>query len=133
MPDRPFFDTNVLIYSFSTGDSRREIALDLLSAGGAIGVQTLNEFANVATGEMKAPWSEVVRWLETIQSLCEPAIPVSVNIHREAVKLAQQHRYHFYDALMLAAAIEASCTVFYSEDLKDGHVFGGLTIRNPFA
>jgi predicted nucleic acid-binding protein len=33
---------------------------------------------------------------------------------------------------MLAAALEGSCTVFYSEDLHDGQAIDNLTIRNPF-
>jgi predicted nucleic acid-binding protein len=33
---------------------------------------------------------------------------------------------------MLAAALEASCTVFYSEGLHDRQSIEGLTIRNPF-
>ena len=133
MPDRPFFDTNVLVYSVSAGDARRETALHLLSAGGAIGVQTLNEFANVAARRMKTPWREAVIWLEIIQRLCEPAVPVTLAVHQSALKIARTYRYDFYDALMLAAAIEASCTVFYSEDMRDGHVIDGLIIRNPFA
>ena len=38
----------------------------------------------------------------------------------------------FYDSLLLAAALEASCTVFYSEDMHDGQTIGGMTIQNPF-
>ncbi len=50
---RPFFDTNILIYTFSDGDHRQGTALDLLLAGGLVGVQTLNELVNVFTGKLK--------------------------------------------------------------------------------
>jgi predicted nucleic acid-binding protein len=33
---------------------------------------------------------------------------------------------------MLASAVEANCTIFYTEDLHHGHKIGNLTIRNPF-
>lgn len=132
MPDRAFFDTNILIYAFSAGDPRQKTALDLLLAGGTVGVQTLNEFANVVTGKMKVPWPDAIVWLDTIRKLCLTPIPVSLKVHHRGLQIAQVCGYHIYDSLMLAAALEASCTVFYSEDMHDGQVIDGLTIRNPF-
>jgi predicted nucleic acid-binding protein len=49
-----------------------------------------------------------------------------------AVRIALTHGYHICDALMLSAALEASCTVFYSEDMQDGHVIDRMTICKPF-
>ncbi|WP_252263399.1 hypothetical protein [Paracidobacterium acidisoli] len=40
--------------------------------------------------------------------------------------------YQIYDALVIAAALEAGCTTLYSEDMQDGQKIDGLTIRNPF-
>jgi len=131
--DRAFFDSNVLIYAFAAGDRRRETALRLILAGGNIGVQTLNEFVNVYTGRMKTPWPEVMTWLDAIGELCHAPIPVTMSVHRQGIKIAEATRYHIYDSLMLAAAIEASCNVFYSEDMQDGQKIAGMTIRNPFA
>jgi predicted nucleic acid-binding protein len=130
--DKAFFDTNILVYSFSIGDPRREKALGLLLAGGEISVQTLNEFIDVAVRKMKEPWSKVISWTDTIQQLCEPPIPLTLSVYRRAVELARFSGYRIYDALMLAAALEANCTVFYTEDLHHGHKLGDLTIRNPF-
>jgi predicted nucleic acid-binding protein len=132
MPDKAFFDTNVLVYAFSDRDPRRDIALGLLLAGGTIGVQTLNEFVNVVTGKLKMPWPDAILRLETIQKLCQPAIPMTLSVHRRGLDIAQASGYHIYDSLMLAAALEASCTVFYSEDMHDGQAIENLTIRNPF-
>jgi len=132
MPDKAFFDTNILIYAFSVGDPRRSLALDLLLAGGTVSVQTLNEFVNVVRGKMKVDWLEVLVWLDTVTKLCPPPIPVTLAVHHRGLEIAQACGYHIYDSLMLAAALEASCTVFYSEDMQDGHAIDGLTIRNPF-
>jgi predicted nucleic acid-binding protein len=132
MPDKAFFDTNVLVYAFSDRDPRQDIALGLLLAGGAIGVQALNEFVNVATGKLKMPWPDAMLRLETIQKLWEPAIPMTLSVHRRGLDIAQATGFHIYDSLMLAAALEASCTVFYSEDMHDGEAIASLTIRNPF-
>jgi predicted nucleic acid-binding protein len=44
----------------------------------------------------------------------------------------ERYGYYIYDALVIAAALEASCRTLYSEDMRDGQVIEGLTIRNPF-
>jgi predicted nucleic acid-binding protein len=132
MPDRAFFDTNVLIYAFSRGDPRQNVALNLLRAGGTIGVQTLNEFVNVVTRKLKTPWPEAMLWLETIEELCPRAVPMTLSVHRRGLRIAQAFGYRLYDSLMLAAALEGSCTVFYSEDMHGGQVIDNMTIHNPF-
>jgi predicted nucleic acid-binding protein len=38
----------------------------------------------------------------------------------------------WYDALIVAGAIEAQCGVLYSEDLQHGQRFNDLRIENPF-
>ena len=52
--------------------------------------------------------------------------------HANAVALARDHSVAFYDALIVAAAIEAGCETLYSEDFQHGRRFGDCTIVNPF-
>jgi predicted nucleic acid-binding protein len=133
MPDRVFFDSNVLIYAMVSGDSRRERAQQLVEQGGAISVQVLNEFVAVARRKMHMPWNEVTEALDAIRILCSPPVPITISTHESALQIAQQHGYEIYDALIVAAALEARCATLYSEDLQDGQVIDGkLTIRNPF-
>ena len=132
MPDKAFFDTNILVYAFSAGDPRQSTALELLLAGGTVSVQTLNEFVNVITGKMKVAWPDAMMWLDTVWKLCPTPIPVTMNVHLRGLTISQAAGYHIYDSLMLAAALEASCTVFYSEDMQDGQVINTIRIRNPF-
>jgi predicted nucleic acid-binding protein len=49
------------------------------------------------------------------------------------MELARDHKLPVYDALIVAAAIEAGCDTIYSEDLQAGPGFGGVRIINPFA
>jgi predicted nucleic acid-binding protein len=57
-----------------------------------------------------------------------------MEMHEAALKIAEQHGYGIYDALVVAAALEAECAILYSEDFQDGQTIDGrLTIRNPFA
>jgi predicted nucleic acid-binding protein len=130
--DRAFLDTNVLVYAFSSGDPRKTIAEDMIIRGGLVGVQTLNEFVNVKRQKTRSSWEQILYWLQIIENLCPPPLPLTASTHILGVQIAQTAGYNIHDSLMLAAALEASCTVFYSEDMRDGHKLGDLTIRNPF-
>ena len=42
-------------------------------------------------------------------------------------------RASYWDALLVATAGEAGCTLILTEDLTDGAVLSGVEIHNPFA
>jgi predicted nucleic acid-binding protein len=127
----PFFDTNVLIYAYSD-DSRRQVAETLISGGGTIGVQQLNEFVSVAQRKLQRPWQEILTAINDIQVLCPDPVPITVETHNVALRLCRRYRYGIYDSLVIAAALASSCDILYSEDLSDGQQIDALTIRNPF-
>ena len=59
--------------------------------------------------------------------------PVSLETYERATMLSERYGYGFYDALILAAAMIAGCTVLSSEDMPDSQAIDGqLTIRNPY-
>jgi predicted nucleic acid-binding protein len=130
--DRAFFDTNILVYAFSSQEAHSAIALGLLMSGGTVGVQTLNEFVNVLMGKVKESWRDTLAWLEIIDRLCPLPIPLTLSVHQQGLRIAQRTGYRIHDSMLLAAALEAECTIFYSEDMHDGQIIDGLTIRNPF-
>jgi predicted nucleic acid-binding protein len=132
MPAKAFLDTNVLVYAFGLDDARKPVAEKLIVEGGTVGIQTLNEFVNVERNKLKQPWHTVLDRLRIIERLCPPPIPLTAAIHDLGLRVSQAFGYHLYDSLMLAAALEASCTIFYSEDMQDGQTIENLTIRNPF-
>ena len=127
-----FFDTNVLIYAFAAGDPRSARAEELLADGGTIGVQVLNEFTNVTRRKLGWAWPDVDAALVVITELTGPVRPLTADIHIQAVLLARDHELAFYDALIVAAAVDAGCRVLLTEDLQHGRVLGGVTIRKPF-
>lgn len=132
MPGERFFDTNVLIYAFAAEDRRSARAEALLSEGGVIGVQVLNEFTNVVRRKLGWDWPRVEAALAVIAELTEPVRPLTADIHARAVKLAHSSTLSFYDALIVAAAADAGCRVLLTEDLQHGRKFGGVTVQNPF-
>ena len=56
----------------------------------------------------------------------------SFALYERAISLQERWRFTFYDSLIIAAALEASCEVLYTEDLQDGQEIESLTIVDPF-
>ena len=132
MPASRFFDTNILVYAFAAADPRSARAEALLAEGGVIGVQVLNEFTNVARRKLRWQWGQIEAAFAVIEALLGPARPLTTAVHARAVVLARDHKLSFYDALIVAAALDAGCEVLCSEDLQHGQKFGALRVENPF-
>jgi predicted nucleic acid-binding protein len=133
MSDRAFLDTNVFVYAIVQDDPRSHDAEELIAEGGKVSVQVLNEFAAVARRKTNMAWGEIQLALEAIKILCPDPLPITLETHQEALVIAEKYGYKIYDALIVASALEARCTILYSEDMQDGQVIDqGLTIRNPF-
>lgn len=133
MPGRAFLDTNVVVYAFARNDARAAVAERLLGAGGVISVQVLNEFASVARRKLAMAWPEVRDALAAVRALSADVVPITVALQEKALDLAERTGYGLYDALVVAASLDAGCATLYSEDMRAGHVIDGLTIVNPFA
>ncbi len=132
MPGKLFFDTNVILYAFRQDDNRSQVAEALLSAGGVLSVQVLNEFVAVARGKLKKSWEEIRRALDVLRVFCPEPIPLTIEIHERAVQIAERYGYSIFDSLVIAAALHAGASTLYSEDMREGQTIDGLTIRNPF-
>jgi predicted nucleic acid-binding protein len=134
MQGKQFFDTNILIYAVAQDDPRTSVAENLLTEGGVVSVQVLNEFAAVARRKLGMPWKDVTEALHGVRILCPDPVALTIATHEVALRIAARHDYRIYDALIIAAALQAGCDILCTEDMQDGHVIDRrLTIRNPFA
>ena len=78
-------------------------------------------------------WEAIAEALAAIRMPCPEPVPLTIDTHDAALRIASRYRFHIYDALVVAAALEAECTTLHSEDLQTDQVIDGtLTIRNPF-
>lgn len=127
-----FFDTNILVYAQQIG-AKGEKARALFARGGKISVQVLNEFAAVSRRKHNKDWSEIADAITDALALVDSPLPLSLDLHKAARRIAEVHGLSFYDALIVAAAIESGCDTLYSEDMQHGRKFGGLAIVDPFA
>ena len=133
MNARAFFDTHVFVYALVQDDPRSDEAEKLIAEGGTVSVQVLNEFAAVVRRKIKMPWDEVRFAIENIKVLCPNPLPITMHTHQDALAIAEKYGFKIYDALVVASAMQARCSILYSEDMQDGQVIDErLTIRNPF-
>lgn len=127
-----FVDSNVLIYAFTT-DPRAAAAQSLLERGVITSVQGLNEFANVARRKLGMSWEELRKALTDIRILCRAILPLDIETHETALRIAERYGYAIFDALMIASALRAGSDTLWSEDMQDGMIIDGrLRIANPF-
>lgn len=131
--DKPFFDTNLVLYAFSKDDPRGQVAETLLAAGGTLSVQVLNEFVAVARRKLGKSWDEVRHALDILRVFCPDPAPLTLDTHKEAVNIAERYGYSIFDSLIIASALQAGAGTLYSEDMRDGQSIDNLTIRNPFS
>lgn len=132
-------DTNVFVNLFdNVADAKRERARALveraLTQGNAsISYQVIQETLNVVTTRMASPMTADVA-SEFLRDVLLPLWDVmpSADLYDRALAIHSRHRLSFYDSLIVAAALGAGCTRLLTEDLQDGQVIEGMTIKNPF-
>ena len=126
-----FLDTNVLLYLLSADAAKADRAEEVVSAGGVVSVQVLNEFASVATRKLGMRVAEAAEVLAAVRAVCR-VVPLEEETHDLGMQIAERHRLSIYDAMIAAAARIAGCKVILSEDMQGGLRLGGMRIRDPF-
>jgi predicted nucleic acid-binding protein len=127
-----FFDTNVLLCLMLHQERNASKVLDLVSGGGMVSVQVLNEIVNVSRKKYRKPWPEVMDLLLLVREFLD-VVPLTVEIHEQGLVLAEKHGFSVYDAMIVAAALLNRCETLWSEDMHHGMVVEGkLRIVNPF-
>jgi predicted nucleic acid-binding protein len=128
----PLLDTNILVYAF-TDDPRSARAQALLSEPFILSVQALNEFANVARRKLRMNWAEIQSATGDISALATAIVPLDRECNLLALDLAARFNFSVFDALMIAAALQAGSVQCFSEDMQHGLIVDSrLTILNPF-
>jgi len=128
-----FMDSNVLVYLASADAAKADWSEAIVRAGGAISVQVLNEVANVLRRKLHFSWTDTRAFLGMLRELLV-VHPLTVETHETSLELAERYGFATYDAMIVAAALQAGCDTLWSEDMKDGLLVDGrLRIVNPFA
>ena len=135
---RAFFDSNVIVYAISTSDpvkSKRARALlgsAVENRRGVVSAQVLGETFVTLTRKIPKPLPREAAFADIKALSCLRIVPLTGDLVFRAVELQGEHQLSYWDALIVAAAEDAGCTVLWSEDLSDGRVYGSVMVRNPF-
>lgn len=139
MSDSFFLDTNIFVYSFFNQDpGKQRQAKDLirlaLDGKGSISWQIEQEFSNVGLHKCEKPMGkdDLKEYLDTVLlPLC--TVWPEESIYREALIAGLETGYHWYDNLILVAAVKSKSRILYSEDLQHSRVYRGVHIVKPFS
>lgn len=134
---RPFFDTNILIYSVDrdetvkSGPAGELIETHLVRGKGAISVQVLREFYS-ASRRLGSPLSdeqarEMVDYFTTFRTLSE-----DIGMVLGAVRRTGELSISFWDALIVEAALKSGADRLFTEDMQHGQIIEGMRVENPF-
>lgn len=134
MNGKVFFDTNILIYCYTTTEpAKQTVATGLAQNPEAwVSTQVLQEISNTLRKRFGKSWSEIE---SVIKEVCQ-----NFNVHQnredtifDALRIADRYQYSFYDSVILSSSLQIGCHTVYSEDMQHGQVIDGvLTIINPF-
>jgi predicted nucleic acid-binding protein len=98
-----------------------------------VSVHVLNEFASVLRKKFQFSPAEIRARIEHILDVTE-AISLTTNHTLAALDLMEKYRLSWFDALILATALDNNCTIIYSEDLQDGLLLEQrMRVINPFS
>ena len=129
-------DTNIFVYTVDARDAlKQEIAQRVVASlkqhGYRLPLQVVGEFQNAVTRKLKMPYALAASIASTILTGF-PTFPATRSAAAAALVEMAAGRLSYWDALMLASAAEAGCTVMLSEDMQGGATIFGLEIVNPF-
>ncbi len=136
MAARSFLDTNVLIYAVDLADrAKQDIALGLIAQHakdrtGVISTQVLQEFYSAATGKLGVEPLQARQHLRDFRVF--DIVQLTPEVIEEGIDCCILHQLSFWDGLIVAAAVTATCSELLTEDLNDGQIIQDITVRNPF-
>jgi len=137
MSGREFIDTNVLICADDARNPDKRVQARELIRGlmanrrGVVSLQVLQEFFAAATRKLGLS-SEHARRRAVVYSRFDVVTLAPADL-LAAIDLHRIHRFSIWDSLIVRAALNANCTMLYSEDMSSGQRIESLTISDPFA
>jgi len=136
--EKTFVDSNVLIYSRDNTDGRKQrvaqrVLEELWTQGtGTLSIQVLQEFYSTVTRTLKPPVpKEYAR--EVVEDYLLWCGQTTTDEVKAALRIEDESRINFWDALIVACARRNGATRILSEDMNSGQSIAGILIVNPFS
>lgn len=132
-----FIDTNVLIYAAGNAPdekAKRTMAKAILERPDcALSIQVLHEF--IAQSTRPKPRAGLSFELATDLVRAWRRFPIqemTLSLLDQGLALFRQHRFSFWDSMIVAAALAQGCDILFTEDMQHGRIVEGLRIVDPF-
>lgn len=133
-----FVDTNVLVYARDDLEPEKQPVAQgwieyLWNSGtGRTGIQVLNEYYVTVTRNVRQPMAEEAARAEITDLAGWGPVGIDEDLVGTAWEIQDRYGFHFWDALVVAAAKAAGCDTLLTEDLQHGQDLDGLRVVNPF-
>ncbi|TAG07487.1 MAG: PIN domain-containing protein [Verrucomicrobia bacterium] len=131
-----FFDTNIFVYAVSAAEEDQEkqrIARAMLANEEfALSHQVVQEFINTCLNKLRLGQSREAIAETAELLLAYPCLGSSHGQIRHAFALQERYKISYWDAAVLAAAIELGCSILYTEDLNHSQTYDSIQVINPF-
>ena len=136
-------DTNVLVYRFDPRDSvKQAVAHDLLRSGAkaaslCLPHQAIVEFVRATTRPLGRDLPALLTKEQALQEAENLLVAFEIlypteAVLRTALRGAAAYRLNWFDAHLWAYADAYGLDEILSEDFADGHLIGGVRVRDPF-
>jgi predicted nucleic acid-binding protein len=138
MPAPVFVDTNVLVYARDRAQGRkhtraREWMTRLWETRtGRLSHQVLAEYYVTVTAKLKPGMPAAAARADVRALLAWRPIQTTAGLLERAWDLEDRHQFAWWDALIVAAAIQSGCATLLTEDLQDGQRVDDLEVVSPF-
>ena len=133
-----FVDTNVLVYARdrSEPDKQRRAAewmAKLWETGlGRLSFQVIQEYYVTLTTKLDPPRSTEDARDDVVALGAWSPVGIDHRTIEGAWDIQDQYGYSWWDALIVASALQSGCRYLLTEDLQGGQVIDTMTIISPF-
>lgn len=131
-----FYDTNIFVYAVSHAPddaAKRAKASSLIAQGDfVLSIQVIQEFINTCLNKTRLGQNPEIIAATARFLFGYPCAFPSEDSVLQALSLQQRFQIKYWDAAIVAAALELGCHTIYSENLNDGQDYTGVRVINPF-
>ena len=133
-----FVDTSVFVYARDAGvPAKQRPALAWLDhlwreRRGRTSLQVLSEYYITVTRKLRPGLKPDVAWDDVTALFAWQPAAIDREIVSGARDIEARYGLSWWDSLVVAAAKRQDCGLLLSEDLQEGGVYAGVTVRSPF-
>ena len=133
-----FVDTNVFVYARDVREPPKQgraaawLAYLWREQSGRTSAQVLSEYYVIVTRKLTPGLTPDEAWDDLTALFTWRPQPIDEALLQRGRQVEYRHRISWWDSLIVGAAQLQGCDLLLTEDLQDGGVYGGVTVRSPF-